>query len=210
MMSQPMTQQEIEYYEYEPAPSSRVSKEEMDIRRVLDDSSGTRVRLRQQPPSSPIMEVGLVVLLEERRRRYSILLFLLEIDRSSVMPYFRTESKTYLMEEAVEEAVLVDTIGVAQEDVEEENMVLRISEIVDKLIKEDELFKGVDKTKMIESLSPLIKKFHHELISVPDDKLIWRIEKVMLVEVMSGMLNDLSPAQMESFEAAVKRRKFFK
>jgi len=85
----------------------------------------------------------------------------------------------------------------------------RTSKIIDKLIEDDEVLKEVDKAKMMESLSALIGKSPQKLMSITDDELTRRIEKVMLIEAMSGMLNELSPAQMKSFESAVKRRELF-
>lgn len=84
----------------------------------------------------------------------------------------------------------------------------RISEIIDKLIEHDEVFREMDRTKMRGVLSNLVEKSSQELISITDDEFTQRIEKVMLIEAMSGMLNGLNRAQMEFFEAAVKRRKF--
>jgi hypothetical protein len=86
---------------------------------------------------------------------------------------------------------------------------LRISKIVDKLVEEDEVLRSVDKTQIMESLSDLMKDPPSDLTSITDDELTQRIERVMFIEAMSGMLNDLSPEQMRAFEAAVKRRKFF-
>ena len=86
---------------------------------------------------------------------------------------------------------------------------LRISKIVDKLIEEDEVLRSVDRTQIMESLSELMEDPPTDLTSITDDELTQRIERVLLIEAMSGILNDLSPAQMRAFEAAVKRRKFF-
>ena len=204
-MSQLMTQQEIEYYEDRPAPSSRVSREEMDMRKVLDDS-WARMRLHQRLPSPAVLLVGSVVLLEQMRREYSILPSLFDIDRSSVSPNFGAAgSETSLMEElfATGSDIVEEAVG------HEYPIPPRMSEIVDKLIECNDVFKEVDKPKIIESLSNLMENPPRELISITDNELTRRIEKVMLIEAMSGMLNDLSPAQIKSFEAAAKRRRFF-
>jgi hypothetical protein len=86
---------------------------------------------------------------------------------------------------------------------------LRISKIVDKLIEEDEILRSVDKTQIMETLSDLMEDPPSDLMSITDDELTQRIERVLLIEVMSRILNDLSPAQIRAFDAAVKRRKFF-
>lgn len=92
----------------------------------------------------------------------------------------------------------------------EKNVALmRMSKIVDRLIEDDEIFRDIDRSRVMKSLSVLMENPPSDLMSISDDKLTHRIRKVMLVEMMSGMLNDLSPAQMKSFDEAVKRRRFF-
>ena len=99
---------------------------------------------------------------------------------------------------------------VVEEAAVEKNLLLiRISRIVDGLVKEDETFRNMDRTRMMERLSILMENPPPDLTSISDDELTHRIRKVMLTEMMSGMLNDLSSAQMESFDEAVKRRRFF-
>lgn len=99
---------------------------------------------------------------------------------------------------------------IVEEDVAEKDFVLsRISKIVDRLAEDGEIFKEIDKIKMMKSLSALIEKSPQKLMSITDDELTRRIEKVMLIEAMSGMLNELGPAQMKVYEAAVKRRELF-
>ncbi|MGQ9628521.1 MAG: CopG family antitoxin [Anaerolineae bacterium] len=92
---------------------------------------------------------------------------------------------------------------------EAEEMV-RLLKIINKLIEEKEVFKKINKAKMIEFLSNMVENLSFEqLTSVTDDELTNRIEKIMLIEASSGILNELSQAQMESFEEAIKRREFF-
>ena len=86
---------------------------------------------------------------------------------------------------------------------------LRISKIVDKLLEENEDLRSVDRTQIMESLSNLMEDPPSDLMSITDDELAQRIVRVLLIEAMSGILNDMSPEQMKAFEAAVKRRKFF-
>lgn len=122
---------------------------------------------------------------------YSLnLLSLLEIDLSSVYPHFGIKSET----SSIKREVLP-----------------HISKLVDKVIKDSEFFKKVDKTKLIEFFSYLIEGLQPgQLISITEDELTRRIEKIVLIEAMTGVLNELSPTQTESFEAAIKRREFFK
>jgi hypothetical protein len=85
-----------------------------------------------------------------------------------------------------------------------------VSTIVNKLMEDSRFHKKIDKTKLIEFLSTLAENLPREqLISITDEELARRIEKVMLIETMAGMLHELTPAQMESFETALQRRMFF-
>jgi len=86
---------------------------------------------------------------------------------------------------------------------------LRISKIVDKLLEEDEDLSSLDRVQVMETLSDLMENPPSDLASITDDELTQRIGRVLLIEAMSGILNDLSPAQIRAFDAAVKRRKFF-
>lgn len=93
----------------------------------------------------------------------------------------------------------------------EEEVLSLISKIVDKLIEDKEIFKKLNKTKLIEVFSSLTEKMPSEQrMSITDEELITRIEKIMLIEATTGILNELSPEQTESFEAATKRRELFK
>lgn len=206
-MPQPMPK--VEYYEYKPALSSRISKEKVNLEDILDDYSLTWPKLRQMlSPHS--VEPGFVMFLDKKRRQYLLVLSLLEIDHSSVMSYFGTTSETFLIRKTVEEDTSVD-IHVAERITGEKDSVLtRLSRILDELIEGDEIFKEIDKTEIMGSLSVLVEKSPQNLKFITDDELTQRIEKIILIEVMSGILNDLSPAEMESFEAATKRREFFK
>ncbi len=87
----------------------------------------------------------------------------------------------------------------------EEEVLSLISKIVDKLIEDREIFKKLDKNKIIEFFSSLTENMPPEQkMSITDDELTTRIEKVMLIEATTGILNELSPEQSQSFEAATK------
>ena len=210
-MDQTITRQVDQYYKYSPALHSRVPKEKMDMERLFADLLRTWPELGQQE----VFNVGAVMILESGRLRHSILLSLFEIDRSSVSSRFDTTSETTLVNQPVDEIPSSEPFSeetrIIEENVSEEHPVpLRMSGIVDKLIKDDEIFGEMDRAKMMETLSTLMENPPPDLMSITDDELTRRIRKVMLVEVMSGMLKDLSPAQMESFDEAVERRKFFR
>ncbi len=87
----------------------------------------------------------------------------------------------------------------------------RVSKIVDKLMNDNEIFNKLDKDKFMEFWATLMSEMPSvQLTSISEDELTRRIDKVMAIEAMSGMLNDLTPEQIKSFDAAVKRRKFFR
>ena len=127
---------------------------------------------------------------------YKSLLSIIKTDLSSVYPSFETKSETSLIVEIIEEK------GVN---------IPRLSKIVDRLIKENEAFKIIDKPKLIEFFSDMIKRLPFEQMTfITDDELTQRIEKIIAIEALSGILSDLSPEQIEAFNIAVKRREFFK
>lgn len=84
----------------------------------------------------------------------------------------------------------------------------RISAIVDNLIQNDTLFQKLDKAELIQFLSTLVEEnlSTKQLSTIDDDELTRRIDKVMAIEVMSGLLDDLTSEQREIFEAAVEGR----
>ncbi len=52
----------------------------------------------------------------------------------------------------------------------------------------------------------LLDKFSPDFIkAIFDNELVNRIDSILVVEAVSGTLNDLTPEQMEMFDAAVKR-----
>ena len=88
-----------------------------------------------------------------------------------------------------------------------ENILFRMSKIVDKLA-EQEHFKKVDKSSLMQRLAILAGKYP-EVISLTNDELAQRIERIMVIELVAGMLQDLTPEEMKSFDEAVKRRGSF-
>lgn len=84
-----------------------------------------------------------------------------------------------------------------------------IQDLVEKLIENNSIFDGLDKNKIVQLISRLIMELPDEqLAEITKNDLKNRIEKIMLVETMAGMLNDLSPAQVKSFDEAIERREF--
>lgn len=84
----------------------------------------------------------------------------------------------------------------------------RISEIVENLIQSKSIFKEFDpvqtsqrlSNRMLESWSP------EQVMEIPDDELTDIIKDIMVFQAMSGLLADLTPEEMEIFDAAVEGR----
>jgi hypothetical protein len=84
-----------------------------------------------------------------------------------------------------------------------------IPDLVEGLIENNSIFDGLDKNKIVQLISRLVMELPDEqLAEITKNDLKNRIEKIMLVETMAGMLNDLSPAQVKSFDEAIERREF--
>lgn len=84
----------------------------------------------------------------------------------------------------------------------------RISPIVDNLFKSNSLYLvKLKKWEMIEMLVELFGKFSpEEMRAIKDDDLTRRIDKILVLEAVSGTLNDLTPEQIKMYDEAVKRK----
>lgn len=84
----------------------------------------------------------------------------------------------------------------------------RISPIVDNLFKSNSLYLvKLKKWKMIEMLVDLFGKFSpEEMRAIKDDDLTRRIDSILVLEAVSGTLNDLTPEQIKMYDEAVKRK----
>lgn len=84
--------------------------------------------------------------------------------------------------------------------------IARISNITKKVIASDRLYqKKLDIDEMIELLVRLFDKFSaEEMQKISDDDLAYRIDHILIVEAVSGTLNDLTPEELEIFDAAVE------
>ncbi|MBZ8180000.1 hypothetical protein [Oscillatoria salina] len=78
-------------------------------------------------------------------------------------------------------------------------------EIVEELLEKDNLFKNLNKnelrkifTQTLDEVSP------EEIISLDNEDLRTRVDRIMAIELLSGMLDDLTPEEIEIFDAAVK------
>ncbi|MBF2014309.1 MAG: hypothetical protein IGS23_03660 [Rivularia sp. T60_A2020_040] len=84
----------------------------------------------------------------------------------------------------------------------------RISPIVEKLIKGSSLYQvKLNKAEMIEMLVDLFGEFSsEEFRAIKNDDLTKRIDSILVVEAVSGTLNDLTPEEIAIFDEAVEGR----
>ena len=85
----------------------------------------------------------------------------------------------------------------------------RISKIVDKELEASEVFrKEIDKTELMETCSRLMEKKVHpqELLLISEEELTRRIGQMMTARVLGGLLDGLTPEEIEIFNAAAEGR----
>lgn len=84
----------------------------------------------------------------------------------------------------------------------------RISPIVEKLILGNSLYQvKLNQREMIEMLVELFGQFSpEEMREIKEDDLTDRIDSILMLESVSGTLNDLTPEQIEIFDAVVEGR----
>lgn len=85
----------------------------------------------------------------------------------------------------------------------------RISPIVNQLFQTNSLYQvKLDKDDMVEKLVNLFGKFSpQEMRNIKEKQLIERIDSILIIEAVSGTLSDLTPEQIEIFDAVVEGRK---
>ncbi|MBN3887919.1 hypothetical protein [Nostoc sp. JL31] len=84
----------------------------------------------------------------------------------------------------------------------------RISPIVEKLIKGNSLYQvKLNQQEMIEMLVELFGQLSQKEIRViTEHELTRRIDKILVLEAVSGTFNDLTPEQIKMYDEAVKRK----
>jgi len=92
--------------------------------------------------------------------------------------------------------------------VRKEVAIARVSEITEKLIASDTLYQEkLDREEMIEHMVKLFDEFSTaELKEIGDEELRDRIDSILIIHAVSGTLNDLTPEELEIFDAAVENR----
>ena len=91
---------------------------------------------------------------------------------------------------------------------EKDVFLVRISQIVDNLIDNSKFYQEkLDKNEMVLDLVDLFKQFSlEEFTRIEDEDLTHRIDNLLNLEAVSGTLNDLTPEQIEMFDASVEGR----
>lgn len=84
----------------------------------------------------------------------------------------------------------------------------RISPIVEKLIKGNSLYQvKLNQQEMIEMLVELFGELSpEEMGAITEHELTRRIDKILVLEAVSGTLNDLTPEQIKMYDDAIKRK----
>ncbi|MDZ8104095.1 MAG: hypothetical protein RM338_00500 [Nostoc sp. DedQUE12a] len=82
----------------------------------------------------------------------------------------------------------------------------RIAQIVDNLIQNNTLYQvKLNQLEIIEMLVQLFGQFSpEEMKAISNDDLTDRIDSILILEAVSGTLNDLTPEQIAIFDAIVE------
>ncbi len=96
------------------------------------------------------------------------------------------------------------------QEVKKENPELenRIKPIVEKLIKSSSLYQvKLKRDEMVKKLVDLFASFsEEEFRAIKDNDLTKRIDSILVVEAVSGTLNDLTPEQIAIYDEVVEGR----
>lgn len=87
-------------------------------------------------------------------------------------------------------------------------LIARILPIVEKLFQDNNLYQlKLGKQEMIEMLVNMFGQFTpEEMKAITETDLTRRIDKILVLEAVSGTLNDLTPEQIKMYDEAVKRK----
>jgi hypothetical protein len=89
-----------------------------------------------------------------------------------------------------------------------QELIDRISPIVEKLFKSNSLYVvRLQKMAMLEMLVELFGQFTPEQMrAIKDEDLTQRIDSLLVLDAVSGTLNDLTPEQLKMFDESVEGR----
>lgn len=84
----------------------------------------------------------------------------------------------------------------------------RISDIVDRIMQSRPVYQEeLTKNEVMEKFATLLNNiFPEQLMELDDEKLTKRVNGVMSVELMTHLLDGLTPEEVETFNAAVEGR----
>lgn len=84
----------------------------------------------------------------------------------------------------------------------------RISDIVDRIMQSRPVYQEeLTKNEVMEKFASLLNNiFPEQLMVLDDEKLTKRVKGVMSVELMTHLLDGLTPEEVETFNAAVEGR----
>jgi hypothetical protein len=86
----------------------------------------------------------------------------------------------------------------------------RLENIYDQLSEKDEFLEREDKSIMLQKLNQFFEgRDYNQLNDLNESDLKDRIDKILAVEMLSGLFDDLSEDEKEIVEEASKRRPFF-
>jgi len=89
-------------------------------------------------------------------------------------------------------------------------LLMRISNIIDELTKNEKYFAKLDKSNLIKFLFKEMEEIlADKLINISNEELSKRIKKIMLIDRVSNLYNNLSREQREHFDEFIVRRKNF-
>ncbi|PAX57150.1 hypothetical protein [Brunnivagina elsteri] len=89
-----------------------------------------------------------------------------------------------------------------------QELIDRISPIIERLFKSNSLYMvRLKKMEMLEMLVELFGQFNpEEMRAIKDEDLTQRIDSLLVLDAVSGTLNDLTPEQLKMFDEAVEGR----
>ncbi len=129
----------------------------------------------------------------------------------SLFKIMQTEntSNIYQLTEFDTETALTDN---SYKELNQGILPLKVLETIDKIIDEDEngLFNSIDKYKVSSVVSKMLSEVSIEWNKVSNQEFYERIKRILILEAMSGILKELKPEQVKTFEESIKRRPLFK
>jgi len=92
--------------------------------------------------------------------------------------------------------------------IEKEDAIASISEMTEKLIASESFYQErLDRDETSERMIEVFDEFStEELKEIGDEDLRERIDSILTLYAVSGTLNDLTPEELEIFDAAVENR----